>query len=148
MSSQEAFYAKLVEKALFLISEKLVAFLITTGKQPLLSLAVGANATPSLQGPVADDASKSSSTAVGKATNTSALLATSSEEMQKFYRHIRKIHKYLVKLEQGKPRDPNFSDCLQQLHGFIKERTDSETASTMTSNFSMFKNYSSALKQP
>lgn len=65
--------------------------------------------------------------------------------MQKFFKHIRKIHKYLVKLEQSKPRDPNFSESLAALYSFIKERHDSETASTMTSNFSMFKNYSSVL---
>ena len=103
-----------------------------------MSLAVGS------QDKAPDEATSKSSSTHGKAT-TAHLLQTSTEEMQKFFKHIRKIHKYLVKLEQSKPRDPNFSESLSALYAFIRERTDSETASTMTSNFSMFKNYPSVL---
>ena len=66
MSSQEQFYAKLVEKALTLVCEKLVAFIATSGKAPLLSLAYG---SASAVDKVPDEAtSKSSSTHAGKAT--------------------------------------------------------------------------------
>jgi len=62
--------------------------------------------------------------------------------MMKFYKHIRKIYKYLASLDKQKYTHPKFSSSLEPLSRFIKDNVSdtSETMSTLTSNFSVFKN--------
>lgn len=43
-------------------------------------------------------------------------------------------------MDRTKYLEPKFSDSLEPLSKFIKDKCDSETMSTMTSQFSMFKN--------
>lgn len=63
-----------------------------------------------------------------------------SEENHKFFKHMRKIYKYLSQMDRTKYLEPKFSESLEPLSKFIKDKCDSETMSTMTSQFSMFKN--------
>jgi len=76
----------------------------------------------------------------------------SQESDTSFFRHIRKIHKYLVALERGQkkkgkasdaPDQKFFSDCLDPLSKYVKQNflSDDESSrgsmiTTMTSNFS------------
>ena len=61
------------------------------------------------------------------------------EDHSKFFKHIRKIHKYLANMDRQKYIAPKFSESLEPLSNHIKFNCDSETTSTLTSNFSVFK---------
>ena len=61
------------------------------------------------------------------------------EDHTKFFKHFRKIHKYLANMDRQKYLAPKFSESMEALSNHIKFNCDSETNSTLTSNFSVFK---------
>jgi hypothetical protein len=61
------------------------------------------------------------------------------EDLLKFFKHIRKIHKYLANMDRQKTGMARFSESLEPLSNYIKFNCDSETNSTLTSNFSLLK---------
>jgi len=61
------------------------------------------------------------------------------EDHTKFFKHFRKIQKYLCNMDRQKYLAPKFSESMEALSNHIKFNCDSETNSTLTSNFSVFK---------
>ena len=66
------------------------------------------------------------------------------QEDYKFFKHIRKIHKYLAQLDKHKYLDPKFGDAFNPLSKYIKDNCDknSDAMSQLTSNLSVFKQLS------
>lgn len=59
----------------------------------------------------------------------------------KFYKHLRKIYKYVAQLDKTKQSSPKFGMAIEPLYTFFKENYDAdETVSTLTSTNSVFKN--------
>ena len=96
---QETFYNRLIEKALELMSDKLIMFF-----------------------------------------NTSLPHVANSEENKVFFNKIRKIQKCLAKMDKTKYLQPHFGETMNPLGSYIKSNFDTESMSTITSKFSMFKN--------
>ena len=63
-----------------------------------------------------------------------------ADDHLKYYKHIRKIYKYLARMDRIKDQAPRFSESMEGLCKFIRETQGetSETASTLTSTFSVF----------
>ena len=65
-----------------------------------------------------------------------------SESDLKFFKHIRKIYKYLAVMDKLKTGEILYSECFEPLSNYIKDKTDWENKSngmsmtTLTSNFS------------
>lgn len=52
-----------------------------------------------------------------------------NEDHTKFFKHIRKIQKYLAQIDKNYNLEPKFSDTFIPLYKFIKENCDSDTVS-------------------
>ena len=79
-------------------------------------------------------------------SNSGVLELQSGEDHTQFFKHIRKIHKYLSALDKTKYLEPKFGAVLEPLAKHIKENCDSDQNSTLTSNISLFKNNPSMVK--
>ena len=64
-----------------------------------------------------------------------------NENDLKFYKHLRKIFKYVAQLDKAKQSGPKFGMAIEPLYTYFKENYDAdETVSTLTSTNSVFKN--------
>ena len=68
--------------------------------------------------------------------------ANFSESDMRFFKHLRKIYKYIAVIDKLKSDEIRYSECFEPLSNFIKDKTDWENKSngmsmtTLTSNFS------------
>lgn len=76
-----------------------------------------------------------------KMDNSPRVHAFTDSDM-KFFKHVRKIYKYLAVIDKFKTEEIRYSECFEPLSNFIKEKTDWENKSngmsmtTLTSEFS------------
>jgi hypothetical protein len=65
-----------------------------------------------------------------------------SESDLKFFKHIRKIYKYLAVIDKLKTGEILYSECFEPLSTYIKEKTDWENRSNGMSNLTLSSNFS------
>jgi hypothetical protein len=67
-----------------------------------------------------------------------------TQEDYKFFKHIKKIHKFLSTMDRQKYLLPKYGEALEPLSKYIRENSDknSDVMSNMTSNLSVFKQLS------